>query len=323
MAGGDRMINNTTITSLVEKYLAYRRKLGFDLKNEGKELLRFARFADTFNHNGFPTTELALKWVTNTKKSASYYWKLRLNMVRRFARYCTIFNPKTEVPPESQFDYYTYKRPKPYIYSSEEISVLIQQANILDNKMGIIDTKTFQTIIGLLACTGLRISEALRISIDDFEFDNGLLKINETKFHKSRLLPVHHTTQKVLFQYLAYRNHNYHNTKSKEFFLSKNGKKIVYDTFSKTFLSLRKRCSWRNNSNPRIHDLRHTFAVKTLIRWYKEGKDVHQKIVYLSTYLGHVNITKTYWYLQAVPELLDIVSNRFQKFVSDTKGCQL
>ena len=309
---------NKTMIMFVEEYLNFKRKLGYDLDNEGKELFRFARFADKIKHTGPLTADLALKWAMNTKKKAPVYWVNRLSMVRRFAQYRYLYDPATEIPPKSLIRPMRYYRSSPYIYSDKEVSALFNAANKFNIPRNGITAKTYQTILGLLVCTGMRISEALKLTIDDIDLQNGILRINKTKFHKSRLLPIHSSTLKRLKQYKQYRKKYDFIPGTKKFFLTKHGIPIKYDHFRKAFSFLKNKIGLTGNGlkkRPTIHSIRHTFAVKTLLRWYKEEKDIEQKIIYLSTYLGHVGITATYWYLSDTPELLAVASHRFENFI--------
>ncbi len=312
MAGGDIM----TVKALVKKYLHFRNKTGYELDNEGKELLRFAHFADRNKHKGPLTIKLALTWAKKTKKKAPVYWENRLGMVRRFAQYLYVYDSNTEIPSKGLLSKKRYHRNSPYIYSDKEIRTLLTAADQFTVPRCGITAKTYRTILGLIICTGIRISEALTLNINDIDLQKGILSINEAKFHKSRVLPIHSSTRKALKRYLKYRKTFNIVPDVNALFLTKKGMPLGYTCIRKAFSFLRKKIGLNDKSrarNPRIHDLRHTFTVKTLLRWYKEGKNINQKIIYLSTYLGHVNIEATYWYLTGVPELLAIASSRFEE----------
>jgi integrase len=184
------------MVKLVEDYLACRRKLGFALKIEGQELLRFAKFADQIDHRGPITTELAIRWAKLPKKADPIYWARRLDIVRRFAKHRALFDLCTEIPPEGILGP-SYRRMPPYIYSNEEIADLILAASKLGPAKGL-RPHTYVTLFGLLASTGLRISEALRLTRNDVDWKVGVLMVKASKFKKSRLVPLHHTTTEAL-----------------------------------------------------------------------------------------------------------------------------
>jgi len=262
------MKENKLMSMLVQEYLDFKRKLGFDLRNEGKELFRFARFAEKLNHKGALTVGLALKWAKNTKKKTPRYWARRLKMVRCFAEYSYLHDQNTEIPSKNLLGTTTYQRLSPYIYTDNEIIDLFNAANEFDFRKRRIDIKTYQTILGLLVCTGIRISEALQLTVDDMDLQNEILTIKETKFHKSRILPIHSSTKKVLEQYIRYRK-KYYSSNTKILFLYKNGRAVIYDNYSRIFKLIRNKLGLTGNTitrKPRVHDIRHTFAVKTLLR---------------------------------------------------------
>ena len=304
-----------------KEYLAGRRKLGFQLDIEGKELLRFARFADQLNHQGALTEELAIQWATLPHKADPLYWARRLDIVRRFAKHRVLFDPATEIPAEGILGP-SYRRRPPHIYSDKEITDLLCAASKLGPPQGL-RPHTYRTLFGLLACTGLRISEALRLKKEDIDWETGLLYIRETKFKKSRLLPLPPSTVSALHRYRQHRDQYHSSPQAYTFFLTEKGTRLTYWRALMTFLSLRDQLGWMKAvtpRHPRIHDLRHTFAVRRLLLWYKQGARVDQKIVYLSTYLGHGKVTDTYWYLSAVPELLSIGASHFELFTKRRGG---
>lgn len=235
--------------------------------------------------------------------------------MRRFAEYRFLFDPVTEIPPKDLLGP-SKQRLSPHIYSDEEIAALLQAASQLTPTDGL-HPRTYVTLFGLLVSTGLRISEALNLSRKDADLNIGVLTIKETKFRKSRLVPVHASTLHVLRHYSKLRDSYHPGTRSKTFFLSEKGTPLNYRGVLYVFLKLRRKLGWQEaDKKPRIHDFRHTFAVRRLLKWYKERANLDQKILALSTYLGHVQVTDTYWYLSAVPELLAIVSDKFENFAT-------
>jgi integrase len=203
-------------------------------------------------------------------------------------------------------------RRSPHIYTDTELAALLHQTHLLHPLEGL-RPKTYTTVFSLLAATGLRVSEACGLADQDVDLDQGLLTIRESKFRKSRLVPLHPTTTQALLRYRAHRGAS----RSGSFFRTDRTATLKTTAVQKTFSRLRDRLGWTSQGRtrrPRIHDLRHTFAVRRLLRWYEEGADIDRKILALTTYLGHVKVTHTYWYLSAVPELMAIPSQRFEHF---------
>lgn len=306
---------NKTFVECVEDYLKYRRKLGVALLTQGDELRRFARYADRVKHKGPITTELALRWAKLPQKHCPKYWAKRLDIVRHFARYMKLLISGTEIPTKGLLGP-SYQRSTPHIYSEEEISAIMKAARNLGPQNGL-RPHTYMTLFGLLASTGMRISEAISMSREDLDIDSGVITIIETKFHKSRIVPLHPTTLQTLRSYVDKRDKEYPIPKTKAFFVSGWGTPLRYKLVSKTFHKIVFSLGWCKRigeRGPRIHDFRHTFAARRLLEWYRNGDDVHQRITQLSTYLGHSVVANTYWYLTAVPELMAIAASRFEKF---------
>lgn len=303
--------------AVVDEYLTTRRKLGFALHVEGQELGRFARFADQLGHAGPITTDLAIRWATLPKNADRLYHARRLDMVRRLARYRAVFEPATEIPPDGLLGP-SYRRRSAHIYSDDEIAALIGVAAQLGPNGGL-RPLTYTTLFGLLACTGLRISEALGLARQHVDLDAGLVTIVAGKFHKARLLPMDQTVVRALRAYEGRRDGYKRQPRTDRFFVSEYGTSLKYGKVIKTFSELRRRLGWkisRGGRLPRLHDMRHTFAVRRLLRWYEEGIDLDRKITSLSTYLGHVKVSDTYWYLTAVPELLAVAATRFERIAA-------
>ena len=255
------MIKERTIVSWVEEYLCYRRKLGFQLKIEGAQLLDFARYADKEGGDDHLNTDLALRWARLPRNGSRLYWARRLEVVRCFARYLAVFDPSTEVPPKGILGP-AHNRITPHIYSSTEIGMLLKACAELKPADGL-RPHTYVTLFGLLSCTGLRISEALKLMDSDVDLDRGVLTIRETKFHKSRLVPLHPSAKDSLKKYARLRACLCFIRPSQTFFVSGSGKAFPYSTVNCTFLTLSRSLGWNSgNLSPRcrIYDLRHTFA---------------------------------------------------------------
>jgi len=310
------MKNFPNMIEQVEEYLKYKRKLGYQFSSEGKELFLFARYADKIGNKGHLTTELVVQWAKLPEKADPVYWARRYNIVRRFAKHRFLFDSHIEIPPKDLLGS-SKRRLPPHIYSDKEISALLMEASKLTPAGGL-RPRTYVTLFGLLVSTGLRISEALKLSEGDVDLKTGVLIIRETKFRKSRLVPVHPTTMRALRCYDKFRNFYHQGMKYEGFFLSENGVSLNYRQVLYIFMKLRRGLGWTNTDkrSPRIHDFRHTFTVRRLLKWYEEDTNLDQKILALSTYLGHAQVSDTYWYLSAAPELLAVVSKRFENFAN-------
>jgi integrase len=254
------------------------------------------------------TTRLALDWAQQT--SARYPIK-RLTMVRGFAKYLAGFDKRTEVPPRDCLSR-KFARCRPYIYSDEEIQHLLRAAwrNPRDKPRG-----TYYCLLGLLTVSGLRIGEAIRFQIQDVDLNNGILTIRDTKFGTSRLVPIHPTRVKALRAYWNRRGAwlRLENKSSSHFFMTRKGTPLshhaIYVAFRCLFLDIGLR-KVTSGAGPRIHDFRHRFAVKTLINWYRSGKTTEVLLPALATFLGHVSVESTYWYLTEYPELIKLAMQR-------------
>lgn len=308
------MSRTKTMVARVEAYLHTRRQFGFQLRVEGGELLRFARYADGAGHRGAVTTELALRWAQAATTATPLYRARRLEIVRCFAKYQVAFEPTTEVPAAGILGP-AHRRMPPYIFSRREIERLVAAASRLSAPGGL-RAKTYVSILGLLACTGLRISEALRLGRVDADLDAGVLSIRQTKFCKSRFVPLHPSARINLQRYVARRDAIVPPIAGASLFVSESGHALPYRTVhsvTRKLLDEVVSCD-ATDRRPRIHDLRHTFACQRLLHWYREGADLDQRVAALSTYLGHAKVSDTYWYLTAVPELMAIASARFERF---------
>lgn len=303
---------------LVADYLNVRRGLGFQLDTPGALLADFARYVDRIGHRGPVTTELAVQWALLTRSDDPAQAVRRLGAVRQFARYRAAFDPATEIPPVGLLGRLPGRK-QPHVYSDPEIAALLRQARLLLPRRGL-RPRTYVTFFALLASTGLRLSEACRLQPDDVDFTEGVLTVRQSKFRKSRLVPLHATTTQALGAYAAFRDTFVDTSASAAFFRTDHTAALNSEAVQKTFSRLRQRLGWTAQGRarrPRIHDLRHTFAVRRLLAWYADGVDVDRSMLALSTYLGHAKPSDTYWYLTGVPELMAITSQRFEHFTQE------
>jgi len=306
---GDRPVNGWAARA--DEYLRLRHALGHRLDDAVRLLPRFVAHLDTTGATVI-TVEAALEWVQRPgARPVSSVWARRMTVVRGFARYMSGIDASTQVPPLGLVSYRRRWRP-PFIYSPADVEALLAQVPALVPTP--LRAATFQTIIGLLAATGMRVGEALRLDRRDIDWDHGLLLVRASKFGKSRMLPLHPTTVHELSDYGAVRDLLSARTVSQAFFLSGNGTPVIYSNFRFTFRRVVTASGVGSGSpvRPRIHDLRHSFAVHTLIGWLEAGEDIGALLPRLSTYLGHLTPGYTYWYLSAAPELLALAAARLE-----------
>lgn len=298
----------------LDDYLALRRGLGYKLEKAERLLSDFVTYVDR-RGGTFVTTKLALDWATLPADAASSWKADRLCVVRGFAKYLRAFDPRTEIPPQGILPY-RKKRDTPYLYSAEDIEGLLKATRGIHSPL---KACTYATLFGLLAATGMRVGEAIALDCTDVNYDDELLVIREGKFGKSRELPLHPTTIEALGAYARTRDRALPRITTQSFFVSQVGSRLIYQNVHSNFLALVRRAGLfdRRPRRPRIHDLRHAFAIKTLLGWYKAGLNVELRLPLLSTYLGHVCPTNTYWYLTATPELLRIAAERRERVRSD------
>jgi integrase len=315
-------MSTTTMTDRVEEYLAYRRGLGYQFRKQGQQLRSFARFADAVGHKGPLTTEIALRWARLPEQAARPYLARRLGVVRVLARYLVPREPGTEVPPRHLLGPTRACR-RAFIYSAAHIAALIQAARALTPAGGL-RPATYATLIGLLACTGLRIGEALALRADDIDWSTAVLTVRPSKFHKSRLVPMQPSAIEPLRAYVVARDRCHPPLPESSFFVNAAGRPLRYETARRMFAVLVQQAMpgvvSATGKRPRWHDLRHTFAVGRLLGWYRDGTDIHRAIDLLSVYLGHAKVTCTYWYLTGVPELMALAAERFERFAAPLPG---
>jgi integrase/recombinase XerD len=306
----------STLRQAAEQYLRFRRDLGYKLRETGRRLEDFVAFAEREGASHV-TTDLALRWAQQPAGVQPATWASRLRIVRRFALWLNAADRRTEVPPPGLLPG-RYLRKRPYIYSDAEIRDLIRAAGQLASAAGL-KGRTYATLFGLLAVTGMRVSEVVALDREDVDLDEGILRIRRTKFGKSRLVAVHDSTRQVLAEYARERDRIVRRPAAPAFFLSEGGDRVTACAARFNFakvsreVGLRAPTAGRHGRGPRLHDMRHRFAVCTLLRWYRAGLDVEREIPKLATYLGHVHVNETYWYLEAVPELLELAARRLER----------
>jgi integrase len=310
----------TGLGQALDEYLALRHALGFKLRQTARELPRFVQFVEREGAD-FITTKLALRWAQANPEAKSVTHADRLAMVRRFAAWRSSEDPRTEIPPVRLLPR-RYQRPTPYIYSTQEVESIVSTAASLPSESGLRGC-TFSTVFGLLAVTGMRVGEAVALNRDDVDLQAGLLTIREGKLGKSRFVPIHATTKDVLGHYEEKRDAIAPDANTPAFFVSERGRRISAWSAEANFITvshlIRLRSptvDGRRGRGPRLHDLRHRFAVSALIDWYRVGADVDREIPKLATYLGHEGPEQVYWYLQAVPELLELATQRSERAAS-------
>jgi integrase len=313
-----------TMQSHAEHYLDERRRLGYDTRTTGYALRSFARYVDDLDLDGPLTVEIMAAWArcakTNTDKPATR--ARRLKLLRPFARWLQQFDPRTEVPDDTVFGR-VGQRLAPHIYSEQEIVDLLAAAR----RLGPIPRgATYEALFGLLAATGLRVSEAVHLMDADVDLKSGILTVRQTKFAKSRQVPLHPSTVEVLQQYRELRNPHITVTDETPFFISTRGQRrgcaLGLRQVHRIFQQLRDQLGWVNrgaHANPRIHDLRHTFIVRRVLLWHAQGVDIDQAMLSLSTYVGHAMVTNTYWYLTGVPELMALAAGQFEPLLPDSE----
>jgi integrase/recombinase XerD len=302
-----------TLRKAVQEYLTLRRNLGFKLYKAGKLLPAFVKFLEE-HRASYITTKLALAWAQQPSAVQPVVWAQRLSVVRTFARHRSATDPRTQIPSEGLLPYRP-KRAQPYLYSAKEIKALLRAALSLPARRGL-RPWTYHCLLGLLSVTGLRLSEARNLEIQDVDLQTRVLTIRNTKFGKTRLIPIHASTRRVLADYLARRGRWARRPACSYVFVSNWGNQLDRGEIHRTFYALSRQVGLRGPSDrrgPRLHDMRHRFAAMTLLRWHRSGKDVERKLPYLSAYLGHVRISDTYWYLSAWPELMREAMSRVER----------
>ena len=301
----------TALEQQAADYLRIRRALGFKLERAEKLLAQYLAYLDMAGQDHV-TVENALAWARLPAAGTSgSWWAFRLSVVRCLAMYLNALDPAHEIPPPDMLPH-RVRRAVPYLYTEEEIWALMAAT---DQLRGQLRRATYRTLFGLLAVTGMRVGEAIRLDRPDLDSDVGVVTVRDSKFGKSRELPLHPTTVTALRDYRRIRDSHQHAEVSDALLISAAGTRLIYCNVHTTFRQLRTDAGLTARSSacrPRVHDLRHRFAVQTLLDWYRDGVDVPPRLPLLSTYMGHTHPRHTFWYLQAAPELMAIAGQRLE-----------
>ncbi len=305
----------TNLAKAVDDYVALRRALGFKMIEVSHCLADFVRFAQR-ERAAHVTVDLAVRWAKLPATVQPARWATRLRIVRQFAEYLSTIDPRTEIPPRGLLSG-RYKRKAPYLYKEDEVQRLLQAARRMRSPTGL-RAWTYVTLLGLLAVTGMRHGEVLALDRRDVDLREGVLAVRQTKCRKQRLVPVHETTRVALLRYARVRDRVHPHPKTEAFLVSEMGVRLSQCAVREIFVRLSRAIGIRTRHGrfgrgPRLHDLRHRLAVNTLVRWYRSGVDVERRLPILSTYLGHTKVTDTYWYLEAIPELLRLALMRVER----------
>jgi integrase len=301
------------LRAALAEYVALRRSLGAKFQEPAVALGHFLDFLER-EHAEAITTGLALRWAQEPEDVQRATWARRLSAVRGFAAWVSNFDRRTEVPPRQLLNV-RHRRSKPHIYSDEQITRLMETSGSLRSRTGM-RALTYSTLIGLLAATGLRPGEALALDLADVDLGEGILAVRETKLGKSRFVPLHPSARDALARYSRRRDARYPQRETSAFLISERGRRLRGSSVRKMFaklcvgIGLRPPAGFRRRigRGPRLQDIRHTFATRRLVEWYRAGADVERELPRLATYLGHASVTSTYWYIEAVPELLQLAA---------------
>ena len=319
-------MNTTIIETHLVAYLSLREALGFHMQAEKLLLPEFIAFLKAHQIQGPIRARMALEWAchASTHRGPSGAAR-RLSMARGFLRYLQASAPETEVPAPGLLP--TARRPPPYLFTPAHITTLCEAAQA-SRPQGSLRPHTLSTLLGLLASTGLRIGEALRLGGEHVHLalDPPQLHVRETKFHKSRIVPLHPSTAEHLRHYQAQRARLHYDGLSDAFFVSEQGRPLHYRALHDWFMRLCQRVGIEPTAGgrrPCLMSFRHTFAVTRMQRWYQQGLDVQALLPHLSVYLGHVHPQESYWYLTAVPELLSAAAHRFQTYALTGGACHV
>lgn len=299
---------SSLLAAYVDDYLRVRRALGFKLKEDGHLLKQLIAHVEAAGATTL-SSDLAIGWARLPEGMHPNQWAKRLRVARGFASYLQTIDPATEIPPPDVFPV-RRQRATPYLFSEQDICRLLQEARSLRRPLR---AASYEALFGLLAVSGMRVGEAIALTREDVDLDVGLVTIRHAKHDRARLVPLHPTATEALRRYVCERDRLSPRPRSRAFFLSSAGTAVHKSCLSTTFREITTRIGVRTERvHPRIHDLRHRFAVQTLIGWQRSGIEIDEQIATLSTYLGHVSPADTYWYLSASPELMALAANRLE-----------
>jgi integrase/recombinase XerD len=290
----------------VRDYLRMRRALGFKLRREGQLLIQLAAYLEQANAQHL-STEMALRWAQLPQNVAPISKAHRLGAARGFAIYLNTIDPATEIPARGLLPA-SAPRPTPYLWSATDVARLLQATRQLRPALRAV---TYEALFGLIAASGIRLGEAIGLIREGVDLTEGVLTIQEAKFGHTRIVPLHPSVTDALAGYASSRNRLCQARRSNTFFVSTVGTALIDHEVHRTFNQLTTALGLRTETiHPRIHDLRHSFAVRTLIDWHRAGVNIDARISVLSNYLGHINPAGTYWYLSASPELMALAAAR-------------
>jgi integrase len=302
-----------SLSKLLAEYLDLRRKLGFKADREAWLLRSLVSFLRT-KGSAFVTTDLALAWAKRPADAHPTWWASKLSVARGFAKHVHLIDARHQIPPRDLLPRY-YRRTTPSIYSADEITRLLRAAREMPSRttQGLpFRRATYETFFGLVATTGMRVGEAIRLDCSDVDWANQLVIVRESKFGKSREIVLDDTVVRALRRYANERDCTHPRPRSPSFFVSRVGTRLIYNNVHSTFARLLCQAGIPR-AKARVHDLRHTFIVRTVLRWYREGVDVDARMPLLSTYVGHRDPSSTYWYISATPELMDLVARKVER----------
>ena len=310
-------VNTANLKLQVNGYVALRRALGFGMRAEERLLRDFVQFVENHGVDDPIRAQLVVDWACDAKVQRSAGREAsRLSVVRGFLYHLRAIAPETEVPGRGLIA--CVRRTKPYLFSDEEITKLMDAASSLGPKKSL-RPHTFRTLIGLLASTGLRVGEAIRLKQAETHLNANPphVEIIQTNFRKSRIVPLHSTTADAMCKYAEQRNCLHYDGLSESFFVSEQGQQLHYSALRRTFRTLTDRLriiAVDGGRAPGVHALRHAFAIRRMLTWYQAGMNVQSLLPNLSIYLGHVQPKDSYWYLTSTPELLSAAADSFQHY---------
>lgn len=300
-----------TILKLVRRYLAQKRAMGYALRFYDGPLIDFARTMDRSTPGQPITVQAACRWATAIRAAPTYHAR-RLSLVRNFARFCLAYDPRTEVPPDGLLGP-SPQRIRPHIYSKAQLGTLLHNARRLKPAFSPLRPLTYETLVGLLAVTGLRRSEVIRLRLEDFDAQAGTLRVARSKFAPERLLPLHPSTVKALARYLEQRR--LFQPFGQHLFVGHRGQPIAPGSLEQTFrLLVRGVVSTGARPRPRIHDLRHSFATRLIATWHRKALPLAHRLLLLSRYMGHRHFHDTWWYISSDPSSLQLAAKQFHRF---------
>jgi integrase/recombinase XerD len=302
-----------TLAQHLKDYLTLRRSLGFKLRQTDCLLRQFVRFAGEQKASHL-TTQLAVRWATQPANVLPITLAGRYQIIRHFALYLCNLDPRTEIPPAGLLTHRKCRKP-PYFYTDQQVVDLVRVARKLPSAKGL-KGPTLSTLVGLVAVTGMRIGEAIALDRQHVDLRQGLLTIHQAKKERVRLIPIQTSTSMMLRRFERLRNRVCPHPRSSNFFISETGDRVSDTGVRIWFARVSQQIGLRGPTDrrgPRIHDLRHRFAIKAMLHWYRTGKDVEAHLPELATYLGHQHVNDTYWYLSATPELLQAATRRWQR----------